>query len=340
MNTIPEKTKALVLEAYNTNLIRAMRALKLTELEIPKPKAGEVLVKIEAAPVNPSDIAFLMGGYNIEKQLPATPGFEGSGTIVQTGHGVDQKLLDQRVCFYTQVDHGGTWAEYSIVPEKNCLPLIDELPKEQAACMFVNPLTAYGLTEHVFENRHSAVILSAANGQVGSFVRFFCREKQIQVINLVRKEKHVKELHERGEEFVLNTTFEDFTDALQRMATDLNATAAIDAVGGDFTGKLINQMPAGSEVILYGGLSGMPVSAIDPLHIIFKNKVLGGFTLGDWLQEKSKEELGKIAKYIELLFLEEKLKTQIQAVYQLDDFYQGIRKYVSDMSGGKVLLKP
>ncbi|MFP4470784.1 MAG: alcohol dehydrogenase catalytic domain-containing protein [Bacteroidales bacterium] len=338
MNTIPDKMKALSFEAYNANLIRALRMLKLVEKPVPVPAAGQVLVKMDAAPVNPSDIAFLRGGYSVRKQLPATPGFEGTGTIVRTGDEVDDKLKGSRVCFFSQDDEGGSWAEYVAVNLQHCMPVSDVLPVEQAACLFINPLTAYGLMDHILENQHEAMIQSAAMGQVGEFVRFFASDRQVKVINLVRKEAHVKALHDQGE-YALDISFDDFPDTLHRLAIDLNATAAIDAVGGELTGKIFNAMPAGSEVIVYGGLSGTPVSQIDTLELIFKNKILSGFNLGGWLQEISREEFGKVSKYLELLFLEKKLQTDIQASIPLSDFYEGIRKYISAMSDGKVLFR-
>ena len=339
MKDIPDTMKAILLEAYNANLVRALRSLKLVEMPVPKPAAGQVLVKMEAAPVNPSDIAFVRGGYNIQKELPAVPGFEGTGTVVMSGENTDPDLKGARVCFFSQNDRGGTWAEYVIVNANLCMPVSEELAVEQAACLFVNPLTAYGMMDHVLENQHEALIQSAAMGQVGEFVRFFAGDHQVKVINLVRKESHVKTLHDQGEKYVLDTSYEDFPDALHRLAADLNATAAIDAVGGDLTGRIFNAMPTGSEVILFGGLSGMPVSQMDPLELIFKNKILSGFNLGDWLQEKPPGQFGKISKYLQLLFLEKKLETRIQANLPLADFYDGIRKYISAMSDGKVLFR-
>ncbi len=339
MNAIPEMMQALVLESYNANLIRAMRAVKLVEKPVPVPGEGQVLIRIDAAPVNPSDIAFLRGGYNVRKELPATPGFEGAGTIVNAGGGMGEEMTGQRVCFFSQDEQGGTWAEYVAVDMKNCLPLSDELPVEQAACMFVNPLTAYGLMEHVVDNGHQAMIQSAAMGQVGSFIRFFARDHELGLINLVRKDEHVKALRDQGDEYALNINYDDFYDTLHRLSADLNATAAIDAVGGDLTGSLFNAMPPGAEVIVYGGLSEKPVAGLNTLDLIFKNKILSGFNLGDWLAEKSPEEIGKIAKYLELLFLEEKLHTDIQARFALKDFYNGIRTYISGMSKGKILFR-
>ena len=330
--------KALILESYNANLIRAMRSMKFVEMDTPKPLKGEVLVKIQAAAINPSDIAFIRGGYNINKTLPAIPGFEGTGTIAEVGRGVDEKLVGKRVSFFSQDDRGGTWAEFVCVKKHDCLFVLDELPVSQAACLFVNPLTAYALFDHVVRNGHSAIIQSAAMGQVGQFIRFFAKEKGMKMINLVRKAEHVDDLMKQGEEFVLNINDEGFEGSLAGMSAELNATAAIDAVGGELTGKMLNAMPTGSEVILYGGLSGLPVGQIDALEIIFNNKILGGFNLGDWLEDLPKGELTEISNKLQNLFIQGKMETKIRETVPLNEFYECIRGYISNMSGGKVLF--
>jgi len=329
--------KALTIAAYNANLIRAMQGMKIVELPTPKAGEGEVLIKIDLAPVNPSDIAFLRGGYNISRTLPAIPGFEGSGKIVETGAGIDSGLTGKRVSFFSQ-DQNGTWAEFAVTDLKNCILIDDNLTAEQAACLFVNPLTARAMFGHVLNNEHQALIQSAAMGQVGQFIRFFAKENNLKTINLVRKDEHVEALKNEGEEHVLNINSENFTAELKQMAGDLNTTAALDAVGGELTGKILNVMPIGSEMILYGGLSGAPVGQIDPLEIIFNNKILWGFNLGDWLNDIPAEELNNISQEIQQLFIQQKLATKIQEVFPLENFYDGLRKYISNMSGGKVLF--
>ncbi len=330
--------KALTIEAYNANLIRAMQAMKVVELPTPKPSAEEVLIKIDLAPVNPSDIAFLRGGYNISRPLPAIPGFEGTGKIVETGAGVDPSIKGKRVSFFSQ-DEGGTWAEYAATDHRNCIIIEEQLPEEQAACLFVNPFTAYGMFDHIRTNDHKALIQSAAMGQVGQFIRFFAKEIDITVINLVRKDAHVEFLHNEGEKFVLNINADNFSTTLQQLSHQLEATAAIDAVGGELTGKILNAMPIGSEVILYGGLSGTQVGQIDPLEIIFNNKILWGFNLGDWLTDLTPDKLNSISLELQQLFIQKKLETKIQQVFPLENFYDGLRKYISNMSGGKVLFR-
>jgi NADPH:quinone reductase-like Zn-dependent oxidoreductase len=339
MMEFPATTKALVIEAYNANLVRALRGMKMIEKPFPEPQPGEVLVKMDASPVNPSDIAFLRGMYNVNKPLPAVPGFEGTGIIVETGDENSKNLIGKRVSFFTQDDSDGAWCEYLCLKAGNYLFVNNELPVEQAACLFINPFTAYAMFDEALKSGTRAIIQTAANGQVGRFIRFFAKENGINVINLVRKNEHVEALKSEGELYVLNLNDENFYENLKNLNNNLNATVAIDAVGGEITGKLMNVMPAGSQVILYGGLSGALISMIDPLEVIFKSKILKGFNLGDWMKSVSDEELERISGYLQALFIQKKLETRIQASFPLENFYDGLRAYISNMSAGKVLFR-
>ncbi len=336
---LPTTTKALVIETYNANLVRALRGMKIIEKPFPEPQTDEVLVKMDASPVNPSDIAFLRGMYNVNKALPAVPGFEGTGIIIKSGDETSENLIGRRVSFFTQDEGDGAWCEYLCLKKGNYIFLRDDLPVEQAACLFINPFTAYAMFDETLKSGTKAIIQTAANGQVGRFIRFFAKENGIKVINLVRKNEHVEAMKSEGESYVLNLNDEDFYENLKILNNDLKATMAIDAVGGEITGKLLNIMPAGSQVILYGGLSGAPVSMIDPLEVIFKNKILRGFNLGDWMKTVSDEEVERISNYLQTLFIQRKIETRIQASFPLENFYEGLRTYISNMSAGKVLFR-
>jgi len=339
MMELPTTTKALVIEAYNSNLVRALKSMKIINRAVPSPLFNEVLVKMEASPVNPSDIAFLRGMYNVNKALPAVPGFEGTGIIIKTGDEASENLIGRRVSFFTQDEGDGAWCEYLTLKKGNYIIVKDELSVEQTACLFINPFTAFAMFEEVRKSGCKALIQSAAMGQVGRFIRFFARQSGIEVINLVRKNEHVGILKNQGEQHVLNLNDENFDERLKNLSEVLRATVSIDAVGGELTGKLLNVMPADSLLILYGGLSGSPISMIDPLEVIFRNKILRGFNLGDWMKSTSEEEISRISDKLQTLFIEKKIETGIQASYPLDNFYDGLRAYISNMSAGKVLFR-
>jgi NADPH:quinone reductase-like Zn-dependent oxidoreductase len=333
--------KAIVLPSYNTNVIRAMKSLEVRELNIPKPGGEQVLIKVAAAPCNPSDIAFMRGGYNILKPTPIVMGFECTGTVVETGDDpLAKALIGKRVSCFSQGQENGTWAEYFMTAHWNCLPVNDRLDDDQAAGFCINPFTAYALFTIALEKKTGAIIQNGSSGQIGIFLRTLARKAKIPMINLVRKEEHINELREEGERFIINLGDPEFEISLQKSALELHATIAFDAVGGDGSGIILNAMPPGSEIIIYGGLSGKPVGMINPLEIIFKAKKIRGFNLGDWKKEVGTEYFQMVSDELEELLINRILSTRIQGFFSLEEVQQALEQYIRNMSSGKILFQP
>lgn len=339
MPELPKKNLAVILPDYNNNLVRAILGLKIGNREVRKLRDDEVLIKMEAAPCNPSDIAFIRGAYNVRKSLPAVPGFEGSGIVVDSGKDV-KNFLGKRISSFTQSDSDGTWAEYFISKAEDCLVLKDELDSDQGASLSINPFTAFGLIELAMQKNCRAIIQNAGGGQIAEFIRILAQMNGLEVINIVRKEDQVNSLNANGASYVLNSTKEDFKEELNKLSHQLKAGIAFDAVGGEQTGILLAALPLHSDVVLYGGLAGGFISAIEPFDIIFRNKRLYGFNLTEWKQTKSKQEFDTISNSIQDLMIAGKLRSKIQANFKLDDVVNGIRTYIKSMSDGKILFKP
>jgi len=178
--------RGIVLPQYNKNIIRALLSLKPEEKPLRKPGIDEVVIKIHAAPCNPSDIAFMQGGYNIVKTLPSVMGFEGSGTVVDAGNEA-KPMIGMRVSCFVQEDSDGTWADYLITKKENVIVLKEEMDMDQAACFTVNPFTAYGMMDIAWVNESKAIVLNAAGGQVPEMMRALAGSKGIETINIVRK---------------------------------------------------------------------------------------------------------------------------------------------------------
>jgi len=332
-------TKAVLLPAYNDNLLRAMLGLKIEERKIQPLQKDEVLVQMQAAPCNPSDIAFLRGGYNIIKPLPTIPGFEGTGVVVETAPDSGE-LLGKRVSCFVQEDSDGTWSEYFIARKQDCIVLKEKMSVDQAACFAINPLTAYGMFEMVMETNCKSFIVNAAGGVVPEILRVFARKKGIRVVNIVRKDDQVETLKQLGENFVLNSSEEDFNEKLKNVCLELKSSFAFDAVGGEMAAQLFNGLPNNASLIVYGGLSGNDITGINTMDVIFKNKKLLGFNLNHWIRTKSSGEMLSITNELQDMFITGELHTEIQAKFLLDDAVKGIRTYIKDMSAGKVLLIP
>jgi NADPH:quinone reductase-like Zn-dependent oxidoreductase len=164
--------------------------------------------------------------------------------------------------------------------------------------------------------------------------------RQLPVINLVRKEEHIKELSEAGERHVLNLGNPECEINLRKLALENNATIAFDAVAGDTSGMILNAMPPGSELIVYGGLSGKPVGMLLPLDIIFKAKTIRGFNLGDWKTSVGEEYFQKVSVELQDLMIRRVLLTRIQGVFSLEEVQLAMEQYIRNMSSGKILFQP
>lgn len=331
--------KSVLLPSYNKNIIRAMLGLKVIDTEIPKPEANDVVIKVHAAPVNPSDIAFIQGVYNVVKSLPATPGFEASGVIVDASDNINS-LIGRKVSCFVQEDRSGTWSEFVVANLNDVILLKDEMDMNQAACFTVNPFTAYGLFQIALLRNSTAIIQNASGGQVASILRMMANEHNIEVINIVRNKEVADKLIKENAKYVLVNTNYDFTEQLSNLAQKLNATVAYDAIGGNLSGLMYNAMPEDSELVVYGGLSNKAITDIDVMEVIFKNKIISGFNLMDWKDELETKEFEKISEKLQDKFISGTYSSKIKSTSSLDDIVAGLRGYISDMSSGKLLLKP
>lgn len=333
--------KAIKIPQYQGNIIRALRSMELTETDLPKLDNDEVLVKVNASPCNPSDLAFIQGGYNVIKELPAIPGFEGTGTVIESGAAEDARaLIGKRVSFFSQSDKGGAWATHIPVKATDCICIGDEMPMEMAACFSVNPFTAYAMVELASESKSKAIIQNAAGGQVARFINVLAKIKGMKVINIVRKEEQVSLLREQGYEHIVWQMDEDFQEQLGQLAAELDARIAFDAVGGEQSGKILQAMPANSSLYLYGALGARTLSEIPATDVIFKNKHIHGFNMNEWKEQLTSESFKSIAKELEELFVKGTLMTQLQGSFKLSEHSDALMHYIRNMSGGKVLLIP
>ncbi|MHB8900484.1 MAG: alcohol dehydrogenase catalytic domain-containing protein [Thermoguttaceae bacterium] len=336
--SLPAKNRALLLEHYDPDLLKAIGSLKVVERPLPPLRHGEVLVRIEAAPCNPSDLLLLQARYGTLKTLPSVPGWEGAGTVVQSGGGLLASWLKgRRVACSLQDDRDGTWAEYFVANATNCIPLDRRLPIDQAASLTINPLTALALLDAAARGRHRAAVHTAGASQLG---RMLLAVADRPLIHVVRRKEQVDLLRSLGADHVLDSSDSDFPDKLRSICAELSATIAFDAVAGPMTGTLLGAMPPGSTVLVYGGLSGEPCGGIDPVGLLFDDKKLAGFYLGHWAKSRGLLTLLRLARKAQRLLIEKRIETRIQRRLGLDEAVDGLRHYVQHMTDGKVLIVP
>jgi NADPH:quinone reductase-like Zn-dependent oxidoreductase len=147
-------------------------------------------------------------------------------------------------------------------------------------------------------------------------------------------------LQTQGAKHVLYENDENFEEQLIALSASLQATTAFDAVGGKLSGMMLNALAPDSEMVVYGGLSGKPMENIDVMGPIFQNKILSGFNLIDWKNELEEGEFEQISEKLQNKFIEGAYKTTIQGSTTLNNIVKGLRNYISNMSAGKILIRP
>jgi NADPH:quinone reductase len=330
------------------SLPEIMLAVLLSEIDgqltarhvpIPRPGAGEVLVKMAASPINPSDLARIRNVTDPSDRLWYVPGIEGSGTVIASGKGLLPRLwMGKRVACNSFHNTSGTWAEYMVTPASHCIPIPADISDEQGSMMLVNPMTAVAFFDIARKNRHKAIVNTAAASSLGRMIELLGKKYKIPVIHIIRNEKQKNRLIEQGFRYVLDSSAENFSNDLHSLSHQLNATLVLDAVEGKLTREILLAVPDGSSVILYGNLSGEPPE-IDHRSLVMGNKKISGFFLGNHLKVTS---LVKTIRYILRVrrLLRSELKITVQGRFPLEKAQQALDTYLDDMTAGKVLLIP
>ncbi|EGR31097.1 zinc-binding dehydrogenase family protein, putative [Ichthyophthirius multifiliis] len=323
--------KALILEQFSTQL-------KLKQVEIPEPKnPDQLLVKVEAAPINPSDLSFTNGFYQTNRKLPCVPGFEGSGLVVKTGSSDYAKsLLNKRVAFVSQ-DHG-SYAQYTLTDITSVVPLNDDVSYTQGCSSFINPMTVVCMLETVKQKEVKTVIHSAAASSLGKMMVRYFKQNGVNVINIVRKEEQVQTLKKEGAQYILNSTKEDFEKNLKELAEQLNATMFFDAVGGELTNQVLQNMPQKSTVYVYGALSGQQVT-VSPLSLIFKGQTVTGYWLTNQIKDMDQQKIIQLLGTVKQL-IKTDLKTDVNKEVPLEYGSDALTEYHKNMSAGKIIYRP
>ena len=237
--------------------------------EIPEPKEDEVLIRIEASPINPSDLGLLIGPADVstmtvsgegeaavvtmdipegllrmletrlDQSLPV--GNEGGGVVVKAGSQELEGLVGKTV----GVAGGSMYSQYRCVNVSACFVMNEGVTSAESASCFVNPLTALGMVETMRLENHSALVHTAAASNLGQMLIKICLHEDVPLVNIVRKEEHVTMLTDLGAKFVCNSSKETFMQDLVKALVETGATIGFDATGG---GKLSGQILTAMEV--------------------------------------------------------------------------------------------
>lgn len=331
---LPQSMRCLELRAYAEK-----PKLHVVVKPVPKPGRNEVLVELTAAPINPSDLMFLEGLYGVRKPLPVVPGFEGSGVVVATGSApAARALMGRRVACSAPVDGDGTWAEYIRTTAQACVPLLPNVDLEPASMLIVNPLTAWALVDIAKASGSRALVQTAAASALGRMVIRLAAKRRLKVINVVRRKAQVEALRDEGAEHVLDSSARGFEESLAKLAEELGARIAFDAVSGPMTQTLAKTMPTGSRIVVYGGLAHAP-SPITADTLIFRGITIEGFWLPKWREQMGAVRLLQAGVSVQR-HLSKELRTEVRERVALEDAQGALERYAAEMTGGKFLLMP
>jgi len=310
--------------------------LMVQQIEIPKPAKGEVLIKMLASPINPSDLSLISGTYVGKKQYPLTPGIEGCGIVVDSGGGFLANMRLGKTVACSSSDKGGTWAEYMVTSATKVIPVSKEIPAQQAAMLIVNPITALSFINIAKKGKHKAIVNTAAASVLGQMLVKLCKQNGIELINIVRSENHIEPLLKIGAKHIICTSENKWTESLRTLASQMQAKLFFDAIAGANTAQLAHAAPKGSIIMVYANLSESNIN-IDPRILMHNNITIKNFFLGNYTAEKSILHNLLAAQKAQKIIAEQPTNT-IRKTYQLNDVNQAIEAYREKMSGGKILL--
>lgn len=316
--------------------------LKVCDLEQPVAKAGEVLVRMQASPVNPSDLLNIRGGYSTRPTLPATPGFEGVGVVEANGGGLRGALFKgKRVVVLNR--QTGNWADKVAVSSQFVIPVSSKLSLEEAATFFVNPATAYILTKQLLKiPRNQWLLQTAAASAVGKMIIRLGNHFGFRTLNVVRRHEQAEQLKQIGAEHVIvyNAAHDNeriLIDQIRKMLGSASLRYAVDPVGGKTASSLIKVLGERSRLILYGSLEDVPLDLLSR-DLIRSGARIEGFWLAREMEAMSLPAKMKLISTLTRLIRAGVLSTEIGAVFSLDQISEAVLEAEKKGRSGKVLL--
>src|SRR5437763_8129806 len=265
----------------------------------PTPSAGEVIVKMRAAPINPADLNQIEGKYPVRAQLPATPGFEGAGIVAEVGSNVTNVAVGALVILPHNV---GTWRDAVAVKADELAVVPAGIEPVQAAMLKINPMTAWRLLHDYVDLAHGDwLIQNAANSAVGRAVIQIAHELGFKTVNIVRRAELIDELRGEGGDVVL-VDGENLREEVKAATSDAPIRLGLNSVGGESALRLANCLAFGGPLVSFGAMSMQPLKIPTGL-LIFKDLRFRGIWINKWyndatMQERTKtfQELFEMAK--------------------------------------------
>jgi trans-2-enoyl-CoA reductase len=301
----------------------------------PTPACGEAVVKMRAAPINPADLNQIEGKYPVRAELPATPGFEGAGIVIELGTDVKGLTSGALVILPHNV---GTWRDAVAVKAEDLVVVPAGIEPVYAAMLKINPMTAWRLLhDYVDLKKGDWLIQNAANSAAGRAVIQIARELGYKTVNVVRRAELIDELRSEGGDVVL-VDGESLREEVKAATSGAPLRLGLNAVGGESALRLANCLAPGSALVTFGAMSLQPLKIPNGL-LIFKDLRFRGIWINKWYDNATKEQRMEAFQPLFEMAKRGLLKTKVEKAYPLSEAKAAVAHAAQSKRSGKIIFE-
>ena len=301
----------------------------------PTPAPGEVIVKMRAAPINPADLNQIEGKYPVRAELPATPGFEGAGIVVDVGSDVKGLTSGALVILPHNV---GTWRDAVAVKAGKLVVVPADIKPVHAAMLKINPMTAWRLLHDYVElTPGDWLIQNAANSAAGRAVIQIAHELGYKTVNVVRRSELIDELRAEGGDIVLVDS-ENLRREVEDAIGGPPIRLGLNAVGGESALRLANCLAPGSTLVTYGAMSLQPLKIPNGL-LIFKDLRFRGIWINKWYDNATPAERMEAFQHLFGMAKRGLLQTKVEQAYPLSEAKTAVAHAARGQRSGKIIFQ-
>jgi trans-2-enoyl-CoA reductase len=301
----------------------------------PTPSAGEVIVKMRAAPINPADLNQIEGKYPVRAELPATPGFEGAGIVAE----VDPDVTNVAVGALVILPHNvGTWRDAVAVKADELVVVPAGIEPVHAAMLKINPMTAWRLLhDYVDLARGDWLIQNAANSAAGRAIIQIAHELGYKTLNVVRRSELIGELRAEGGDVVLVDS-ENLRHQVEDAIGGPPIRLGLNAVGGESALRLANCLAPGSTLVTYGAMSLQPLKIPNGL-LIFKDLRFRGIWINKWYDNATPTQRMEAFQRLFEMAKRGLLQTKVEKAYPLSEAKAAVAHAARGQRSGKIIFE-
>jgi mitochondrial enoyl-[acyl-carrier protein] reductase / trans-2-enoyl-CoA reductase len=323
--------KAIVYERHGN----PAEVLQIQTQPWPIPASDEAVVEMRAAPINPADINAIEGKYPGRRELPAVPGFEGAGVVVDVGTNVSTITKGALVILPHNI---GTWREALAVTASELVAVPPEIDPMHAAMLKINPMTAWRLLHDYVDLAHGDwLIQNAANSATGRAIIQIAHELGFKTVNVVRRAELVAELRAEGGDVVL-VDHENLRDEVKEVTGGAEIRLGLNSVGGESALHLANCLAFGGTLVSFGAMSMQPIKIPTGL-LIFKDLRFRGIWINKWYNDATMQERTKTFQMLFEMAKRGLLKTKVEKAYAIDEAKAAVAHASQSKRSGKIIFE-